>query len=104
MTEEEDDDDCGPHQRDLPRHHDGRRLVGRSLWVDRAAAMTRSEIAGEIASLRRQVRAIDEQVLDAQSLLQRLQTERSVLEGELRGYENAARQARGKDPRPANDP
>jgi hypothetical protein len=58
----------------------------------------------EIAALRRDIAAVAEQIAEAQALLQRLQAERSVLEGELRGFEAAQRLKRGKEPpEPAND-
>lgn len=48
----------------------------------------------EALALRKQIAAVTEQILEAQALLQRLQAERSVLEAELRGYENARQRRR----------
>jgi septal ring factor EnvC (AmiA/AmiB activator) len=67
--------------------------------------MMQSEIREQIASLRRQIAAVAEQTAETQALLQRLHAERSVLEGELRAFEAAARFTRGKkNPFAANDP
>jgi hypothetical protein len=58
--------------------------------------MTRSELSEEIASLRRALALVIEEIADHQAILQRLQVQRSVLEGELRGLDSAREHLRRK--------
>ena len=58
------------------------------------AEVTRSELTEEIAARRRLLCLLIEEIADHQAILQRLQVERSVLEGELRAFEKARKCAR----------
>ena len=62
-----------------------------------------SELGDEIAARRRQIGLLVEAIADHQALVQRLQSERSVLEAEIRGIEDAARLAHIRITKPAND-
>ena len=62
-----------------------------------------SEIRDQIAARRHQIGLLVEAIADHQALVQRLQSERSVLEAEIRGIEDAARLAHIRITKPAND-
>ena len=59
--------------------------------MSRCSEVTRNELTEEIGARRRLLALLIEQIADHQAILQRLQVERSVLEGELRGFESARR-------------
>ena len=62
-----------------------------------------SELGDEIATRRRQIGLLVEEIADYQAKVVRLQSERSVLEAEIRGIEDAARLAHIRITKPAND-